>query len=168
VIGERIRPATPADVIAIERVVRTAYAKYVDRIGKPPGPMLDDYAARVAEGGVRVLEDARGLAGILVLLPQAGHLLLDNIAVAPERQGEGIGRRLLSAAEGEALQRGFDELRLYTNAAMQENLVMYARLGWEDYGRAEQAGYQRVFFRKRLAGRADASALPGAHPRSRR
>jgi len=100
-------------VPAIEHVVQTAYAKYVDRIGKPPGPMLDDYTTRVAEGSVRVLEDARGLAGILVVLPQAGYLLLENIAVAPERQGEGIGRRLLAAAESEALQRGFDELRLY-------------------------------------------------------
>ena len=83
---------------AIEHVVRTAYAKYVDRIGKPSGPMLDDYTARVVEGSVRVLEDVRGLAGILVLLPTVGYLLLDNIAVAPERQGEGIGRRLLAAA----------------------------------------------------------------------
>jgi GNAT superfamily N-acetyltransferase len=139
-------------VAAIEHVVQRAYAKYVDRIRKPPGPMLDDYTARVAEGSVRVLEDARGLAGILVVLPQAGYLLLDNIAVAPERQGEGIGRRLLAAAESEALQRGFDELRLYTNAAMHENLVMYVKLGWENYGRAKQAGYQRVFFRKRLSG----------------
>jgi GNAT superfamily N-acetyltransferase len=150
--GERVRPATPADIAAIEHVVRTAYATYVDRIGKPPGPMLDDYAARVNEGSVRVLEDARGLAGILVLLPQPDHLLLDDIAVAPERQGEGIGRRLLAVAESEALQRGFDELRLYTNAAMHENLAMYAKLGWEEYGRAEQAGYQSVFFRKRLVG----------------
>lgn len=144
--------ATPADVAAIEHVVQTAYAKYVDRIGKPPGPMLDDYARLVAEDSVRVLEDSRGLAGILVVLPRAGYLLLDNIAVVPERQGEGIGRRLLAAAESEALQRGFNELRLSTNAAMQENLVMYAKLGWEDYGRAKQAGYQRVFFRKRLGG----------------
>ena len=150
--GQTIRPATPADVAAIKHVIQTAYAKYVDRIGKPPGPMLDDYAARVAEGSMLVLEDARGLVGILVLLPQPGHLLLDNIVVAPERQGEGIGRRLLAAAESEALQRGFDELRLYTNAAMHENLVMYAKLGWKECGRAEHAGYQRVFFRKRLGG----------------
>jgi hypothetical protein len=70
VSGETIRVATPVDVAAIEQVVRTAYAKYVDRIGKPPGPMLDDYTTRVSEGSVRVLEDARGLAGILVVLPQ--------------------------------------------------------------------------------------------------
>jgi ribosomal protein S18 acetylase RimI-like enzyme len=149
--GGTLRLATPADVGAIECIVRTAYAGYLDRIGKPPGPMLDDYAALVAEGVVRVLEDAHGLVGILVLLARPGYLLLDNVAVAPERQGQGIGRRLLEAAEAEAMQRGFDELRLYTNAAMHENLAMYPRLGWEEYGRAEEAGYQRVFFRRRLS-----------------
>jgi GNAT superfamily N-acetyltransferase len=158
--------ATPADVAAIERVAQTAYAKYVDRIGKPPGPMLDDYAARVAEGNVRVLEDARGLVGILVLLPQPGHLLLDNFAVAPERQGEGIGRRLLAAAESEALQRGFDELRLYTNAAMHENLVMYAKLGWEDYGRTETGGLPACVF-SQDARRSGLTRGPGARPGSR-
>ena len=42
-----IRRAVVADVPTIERIVHDAYMKYVDRIGKPPGPMLDDYAARV-------------------------------------------------------------------------------------------------------------------------
>ena len=145
-----VRPATAADVAAIERIVRAAYAKYVDRIGKPPGPMLDDYAARVREGSVHVLEELGSIAGIIVLVPKPGHLLLDNIAVAPERQGQGVGRRLLAFAEVEALRLGFDELRLYTNALMHENLAMYPKLGWEEYGGAEQEGYQRIFFRKRL------------------
>jgi hypothetical protein len=28
-----------------------AYRHYIARIGKPPGPMLDDYAVRVSEAG---------------------------------------------------------------------------------------------------------------------
>jgi hypothetical protein len=39
-----IRPAQPADRAAVEMIVRAAYSPYVARIGKPPGPMLDDYA----------------------------------------------------------------------------------------------------------------------------
>ena len=50
----RIRPATAADVPAIAEIVDQAYRHYIDRIGKPPGPMLDDYAARVSEGAVWV------------------------------------------------------------------------------------------------------------------
>jgi hypothetical protein len=42
----RIRAATAADVPAIADVVDHAYRHFIARIGKPPGPMLDDYAAR--------------------------------------------------------------------------------------------------------------------------
>ena len=47
-----IRPARTEDRAAVERIVAAAYAVYVERIGKPPGPMLDDYAARIAEGSL--------------------------------------------------------------------------------------------------------------------
>src|SRR5205814_3098336 len=80
-----IRPANPDDVPAIERVVDAAYLRYVERIGKKPGPMLDDYPARVAEGAVSVLISTGEIVGVIVLLPEADHLLLDNIAVLPAR-----------------------------------------------------------------------------------
>jgi hypothetical protein len=41
------------------------------RIGKSPGPMLHDYAARVSEGAVWVLEEEVEIAAIIVLLPFA-------------------------------------------------------------------------------------------------
>ena len=53
-------------------------------------------------------------------------------------------------AETEASRRGYGELRLYTHATMTENLAMYPALGWQETGRGEQAGYQRVFFSKRV------------------
>lgn len=147
---ETIRPATPDDVPAIERVVHDAYMRYVDRIGKKPGPMLDDYRARVAEGAVWVLAEGGAIAGVLVLLPALDHLLLDNVAVDPMRQGAGLGRRLIAFAEDEARRRGYGEVQLYTHALMHENLAMYPRLGYEEFARFEQAGYPRVFMRKRI------------------
>jgi GNAT superfamily N-acetyltransferase len=51
---------------------------------------------------------------LIVLLPKPDHLLLDNIAVAPARQGSGLGRWLLAFAEAEAVRRGYGEIRLYT------------------------------------------------------
>src|ERR1700741_623561 len=95
----RIRAATAADVPAIADIVDQAYRHYIARIGKPPGPMLDDYAARVLEGVGWVLEEGAAIAGIIGLLPTARYLLLDNIAVSPARQGSGLGRRLLVFAE---------------------------------------------------------------------
>ena len=83
----RIRAATAADVRAIADIVEQAYRHYVARMGKPPGPMLDDYAARVSEGVASVLEEGAAIAGIIVLLPTTNYLLLDNVAVSPARQG---------------------------------------------------------------------------------
>jgi ribosomal protein S18 acetylase RimI-like enzyme len=149
----RIRAATLADVPAIGEIVERAYRHYIPRIGKPPGPMLDDYAARVAEGAVWVIEEGSGIAGILVLLPKPDYLLLDNIAVDPVRQGAGLGRRLLAFAEAEAMRRGYREIRLYTHQTMTENQRLYAAIGYEETGRGTDAGYERVFMRKPLGDR---------------
>ena len=147
----RIRAAIPVDVPAIAKIVGEAYRHYIPRFGKPPGPMLDDYAARVSEGVVWVIEEGSIVAGVIVLLPRPGYLLLDNIAVAPVRQGAGLGRRLLAFAEAEAARRGYHEIRLYTHETMTENQRLYAAIGYEETGRGTEAGYERVFMRKRLA-----------------
>jgi GNAT superfamily N-acetyltransferase len=142
------RLAVAADLAAMRRIVTAAYEKYVARIGKPPAPMLDDYAAHIRDGTAWVMESEGVVAGLVVLLPRADHLLLDNIAVDPQCQGKGIGRALLDFAGHEARRQGHAEMRLYTNAAMTENLAMYPRLGWSRTGSAVQDGYERVFFRK--------------------
>jgi ribosomal protein S18 acetylase RimI-like enzyme len=148
----RIRAATAADVSVVRQIVEKAYRHYIPRIGKPPVPMLDDYGARVSEGVVWVIEEESAVAGIIVLLPKPDHLLLDNIAVAPARQGSGLGRRLLAFAELEAVRRGHREIRLYTQQTMTENQRLYAAVGYEETGRGTADGYDRVFMRKRLAG----------------
>ena len=146
-----IRRAQPEDRAAVERIVRDAYGIYIERIGKPPGPMLDDYAALIADGAVSALDEPDGtIAGIIVLLPQPDHLLLDNIAVRPDRQGQGLGRQLVAFAEAEARRLGHAELRLYTHQRMTENIALYTRLGFVETGRGREAGYDRVFMTKRL------------------
>jgi ribosomal protein S18 acetylase RimI-like enzyme len=142
--------ATSADVPAIERLVAAAYTKYIARIGKQPSPMLADYAALVAAGAVWVVTAGTSLAGIIVLRPHADHLLIENVAVSPAHQGQGFGRRLLAFAEQEARRQGHAEVRLYTHVRMHENLKLYASLGYEEIGRGHEAGYDRVFLRKRL------------------
>ncbi len=152
-----IRRAGPADIAAAREVVDQAYMRYVERIGRKPGPMLDDYSLRQKEGTLWVLEASGSIAGILVLIDMHDHLLLDNIAVAPPRQGQGFGHLLLDFAAGEAARRGYREMRLYTHTRMTENRALYRRLGWEEYARGEEKGYARVFMRKPVppsAGRA--------------
>ena len=145
-----IRSATTEDLAIVEDVVREAYEIYVGRIGKSPGPMLDDYAALIDTGAVSVSEIDGRIAGIIVLLEKPDHLLLDNIAVRRKAQGQGLGRRLIAFAEAEARRRGFRELRLYTHVMMVENIALYMRLGFIETGRATEAGYDRVFMTKHL------------------
>ena len=146
-----IRVAIPRDQTAIEAIVHEAYAVYIERIGKPPGPMLDDYATLIGAGAVSVLETSDGeITALIVLLPKPDHLLLDNIAVRRDRQGQGLGRRLIAFAEAEARRLGYVEVRLYTHQMMIENITLYARLGFVETGRGHDAGYDRVFMTKRL------------------
>jgi GNAT superfamily N-acetyltransferase len=61
-----------------------------------------------------------------------------------------VGSRLLTFAEDEAARRGYDRVCLDTNVAMTENLEYYRGKGYTETHRAEQDGFQRVFFEKPL------------------
>jgi ribosomal protein S18 acetylase RimI-like enzyme len=149
-----IRLACPDDCTAIEALVREAYSPYVARIGREPGPMLDDYAALIAQSRVHVLEEEAGIAGAVVLVPEADTMLLDNVAVSPRAQGRGYGRKLIAFAEEAAREAGYATIRLYTNEAMTENLALYPRLGFVETHRGEEKGFRRIYMAKALTGAA--------------
>jgi ribosomal protein S18 acetylase RimI-like enzyme len=99
--------------------------------------MQDDYAQRIAEGQVWVLEEHGDLLGIVMLKDGPDALLLPNIAIAPAAQGRGHGRRLIAFAEAEARRRGFGELRLFVNALLIENIALYRHLGFAEVARIQ-------------------------------
>ncbi len=145
------RLAMGSDLQAVEDIVRTAYSRYVARIGREPGPMRDDYRLLIAERRVSVIEHEGCVQGILVLIPQTDAMLLDNVAVAPAAQGLGLGRKLLEFAEQAAVASGFRSIRLYTNEAMTENIALYSRAGYAETHRVEENGLKRVYMVKPLA-----------------
>lgn len=145
-----IRLASLDDLPDIERIVAQAYGHYVARIGATPGPMLDDYAIRVAQGVVHVLRVHDTVQAVLVLIPEPDCLLLDNIAVDPQAQGKGYGRDLMQFAENAARQAGYTCIRLYTQEKMTENIAIYTRYGYMETHRAEEIGLKRVFMKKAL------------------
>lgn len=145
-----IRHAVESDIPEVEHVVSEAYKFYIPRIGKPPSPMRDDYTLQVAQGRVWILTIGAETVGVVVIKPEAGHMLLENVAVKPERQGKGFGRRLIEFAETRARESGYHEIQLYTNAAMHENLALYPKLGFQEFRRGYDSGFHRVFFKKTL------------------
>ena len=148
---QQMRLADPDDAPVVEAVVRAAYGHYVARLGREPGPMQDDYVALIEERRVHVIERDGRVNGVLVLIPEAESLLLDNVAVSPESQGLGLGREMLQFAERVAINAGYPAIRLYTNAAMTENIALYSRIGYVETHRAEEKGLRRVYMTKALS-----------------
>jgi glutathione S-transferase len=145
-----IRLAQPHEADVVRDVVHAAYEHYVDRIGRPPGPMQDDYARRITDQQAWVLEDAGKIVGILVLEATAAGLLLDNIAILPEYQGKGYGRALMQFAEAEASRLGYQDICLYTHVLMTENIALYRRVGYVETHRISEKGFDRVYMTKGL------------------
>ncbi|MGW2560254.1 GNAT family N-acetyltransferase [Streptomyces sp. NPDC001514] len=143
-----IRPATSADTPRVKAVTDAAYHHYIERIGLVPAPMEADHAANVAAGRVYVVGDP--VIGVLVLIPGQDHLYLDSIAVHPDAQGTGLGRRLLAFVEEHSRGLGLPEVRLLTNAKMWENQRMYERYGYEVVERRMEGPYDRIHYRKPL------------------
>ena len=149
-IQPRLRKATPADAAAIAALTDDAYAKYIPLIGRKPQPMTADYAQMAAEHPIWLLYLDDRLAGLLVLELEPEAMLIYSVAVRPDLQGRGLGRRLLALAEEEALRAGYRHIRLYTNEHFTTNIELYRRVGYLETGREEYLGTRLVHMAKKL------------------
>src|SRR5260221_12019439 len=85
------RPATLNDVGTISEITRTAYAKWLPVIGREPKPMTADYEQAVADHIIDLCEEGGRSIALIELIPKPSYLLIENVAVLPERHGNGIG-----------------------------------------------------------------------------
>lgn len=148
-----LRPATEADAPEVGALVQAAYGHYIERIGMTPGPMTEDYAEVIAHKQVTVAIHDSAIAGVLVLDAHDGGFYIENIAVHPAHQGQGFGRVLLEFAEAEARRAGFDAITLYTHEKMTENIALYSKFGYVEFGRRSLGDFSLVYMRKEIAGR---------------
>lgn len=132
-------------------LVDEAYGHYVERIGRPPGPMTWDYAEIIRDWDVTVAESDGAIVALLAVGEADEGFVIENVAVHPSHQGRGLGRTLLELAETEARRAGFDSIYLFTHEKMTENQALYAKLGYIEYERRTEGGLSRVFMRKQLA-----------------
>lgn len=96
----------------------------------------DEIAFAAIEGG--------RLAGCVFCKPEPGFLYIGKLAVAPASQSKGIGRRLLSVAEGIAREKGLPALRLETRIELVGNHAAFARWGFARTAENSHPGFTRT------------------------
>ncbi|MGM0450175.1 MAG: GNAT family N-acetyltransferase [Pseudomonadota bacterium] len=143
--GERVfRDATPEDAEAIAGRVNSAYRGNASRQGwTTEADLLDGQRTDVAmirelldQTLFRLAWDGDTLVGTQQIEQlDEGTAELGMLAVAPDRQGEGLGRRLVTDAEQTARSRlGCDRLRIRVLHQRAELLRWYESLGFERTG----------------------------------
>ena len=83
------------------------------------------------------------IVGCIFALERADDFYVGKLAVAPDSQGRGIGRRLMRAVELLALDRGKAALELQTRIELTANHAAFARLGFHETERTAHEGYAR-------------------------
>lgn len=155
--GLSIRRARTEDVPPLQAIINASYSKYIERIGRPPAPMVADYGELLRTRDVMILESTSDdgsikMVGSIVLGidAEADAVRVNNLVVEPAAQGRGYGRVLMEFAEDVAREKGIGSMALFTNVKMHENIGLYLKLGYVETGRKGEDGYERVYFRKQL------------------
>jgi len=126
----QIRLAYDEDVSALTRLINAAFV--VEQIVFD-GDRVDDLGVRVymSGGTFLVAEDSGALAGCVYIETRGDCSYLGLLSVQPERQGTGLGRRLVAAAERFARESGSRVMDLRVISARREQLLpFYQRLGY--------------------------------------
>ncbi|MBK8161425.1 MAG: GNAT family N-acetyltransferase [Rhodospirillaceae bacterium] len=119
------------DAAMVEAQTHLAYGKWVPVLGRLPKPMTADYREVVRHHVVELLVNDSGIVvGLVELIPQADHWLIENVVVDPAEQGKGYGRSLVRHAEDLVRAAGLRLIRLYTNKLFVENIALYLKLGY--------------------------------------
>ncbi|MDX8446544.1 GNAT family N-acetyltransferase [Mesorhizobium captivum] len=145
------RPAAPADADAVKAIVQAAYAKWVPVIGREPLPMRADYDKALGEHQFELAVENGRIVGLIETVAHDDHIWIENVAVVPEAQGRGIGRKLLDSAERKAVEAGRTELRLLTNGAFEANVLLYRKHGYTIDREEPFMNGTTVYMSKRLA-----------------
>ncbi len=128
-----LRKATMSDEKRIQQCVSQAYASVREEIADLPdvtGGIHED----IARNDVILAEKDGQLLGVVVFGNTSDGVMIYNLAVSPDAQGQGIARRLLHAVEATADRRQSTVLRLRTHAKMRKTRAMYGHMGWVETG----------------------------------
>lgn len=126
----RIRRGSEDDVPALTRLINAAFV--VEQIVFD-GDRVDELGVHVymSSGTFLVAEDSSVLAGCVYIETRGDRSYLGLLSVQPKRQGTGLGRQLVAAAENFAQESGSRRMDLRVISSRSEQLLpFYQRLGY--------------------------------------
>jgi len=126
-------------------LIQSSFAYMQGRIN-PPSSALGLSADGLAEQAktetlIVALGENGAVLGCAFCADQGDAVYIGKLAVSPDHQGQGLGRRLLEAAVNLARQQGCHKLRLQTRVELVENHQAFAAMGFEETGRSAHAGF---------------------------
>lgn len=124
-----LRAATPADDAALAALWQACRLTvwYND-----PQEDIERWRRQPDSSTILVLDDAGTLAGSVAVGCDGHRAWVYYLAVAPDRQGQGLGRRLMAAAEDFARDRGIQKLQLMVRPSNAKVASFYRALGYEE------------------------------------
>lgn len=131
----KIRLAQTADEEALVRLINAAF-----RVEQPfiEGERIDlaGVGGYMEKGRFLVAEDSAGLVGCVYVELRGERGYLGLLGVDPLRQGSGLGRKLMDAAEGYFREAGCRSVDLRIVSARTPLPAFYRHLGYEETGTA--------------------------------
>ncbi len=129
---ERVGAGATSRAMDVARVLVEAFEVETDRI---PGLAAESLAAARRPGGavLLLLEDDRPVAAARRVTLD-GATYLSSIGTIPSSRGHGYGSLLTAIAINEALADGTSLIHLLAEAAMEDAIRLYERLGFETVG----------------------------------
>ncbi|MFB7252023.1 GNAT family N-acetyltransferase [Microbacterium sp. NPDC056234] len=145
----RVTPADAGEILTIQRAAFVSEALIYGTADMPPlTQTLDELRAELTEANGWVARRGPRLVGAIRVRETAELLLIGRIAIAPDLQGEGIGRTLLEAVERDSQA---PEAELFTGSLSEANVRLYESCGYRITERVDQGdGTSQVFMRKTL------------------
>lgn len=145
----RITADDAGEVLTVQRAAFVSEALIYGSVDMPPlTQTLEQLRTEIAENDGWVAHAGTRLVGALRAVQDGDLLLIGRIAIAPDMQGEGIGRALLEAVETGSTAR---EAELFTGSLSEANIRLYERCGYVESQRVPQDdGTAQVYMRKRL------------------
>jgi GNAT superfamily N-acetyltransferase len=130
-----IRPALPEQADAVARLISLAY-RVEDFFKHGDRTTPDEVRALIADGGVFLtIEHPPGtLAGTVYVKINGDRGYFGMLSVDPARQGEGLGARLIAAAEHYCRDAGCHHMDLYVVSLRTELPPFYRRFGYVEQG----------------------------------